>query len=281
MDDKCQGQTEAEKLTGDVQICWQIRRLRNLLNVFWKQAQSFNLDAVTLLPAVVRAHMNEVVRLSCLTPSNLATLTWAFPQSEKLFIQSDDGSLSFVVTNDTSGVYRCEAEEAGYKQVVESYDVQLMRSRNLTPRTHETAGPDETYESIVTDDPTMSLTQLIHTNEYTTDDRKNGFTTSPTGKVTSKEHHGTNRNLQSSSSDTQYSQKEKSYYGELVGVSLLLALCICIMILGLLHMWQKRKVSLGKDPLVTPEEGASINRPVEICSLSSRAELEPELKVVE
>lgn len=258
------------------------------MNVFWKQAQSFNLDAVTLLPAVVRAHMNEVVRLSCLTPSNLATLTWAFPQSEKLFIQSDDGSLSFVVTNDTSGVYRCEAEEAGYKQVVESYDVQLMRSRNLTPRTHETAGPDETYESIVTDDPTMSLTQLIHTNEYTTDDRKNGFTTSPTGKVTSKEHRGTNRNLQSSSSDTHYgvkpddvTPKEKSYYSELVGVSLLLALCICIMILGSLHMWQKRKVSLGKDPLVTPEEGASINRPVEICSLSSRAELEPELKVVE
>ncbi|XP_039887123.1 semaphorin-4B-like isoform X1 [Simochromis diagramma] len=250
VEDKCQGQTEAEKIT------------------------------------VVRAHMNEVVRLSCLTPSNLATLTWAFPQSEKLFIQSDDGSLSFVVTNDTSGVYRCEAEEAGYKQVVESYDVRLMRSRNLTPRTHETAGPDETYESIVTDDPTMSLTQLIHTNEYTTDDRKNGFTTSPTGKGTSKEHRGTNRNLQSSSSDTQYrvklddvTPKEKSYYGELVGVSLLLALCICIMILGSLHMWQKRKVSLGKDPLVTPEEGASINRPVEICSLSSRAELEPELKV--
>lgn len=231
--------------------------------------------------------MNEVVRLSCLTPSNLATLTWAFPQSEKLFIQSDDGSLSFFVTNDTSGVYRCEAEEAGYKQVVESYDVQLMRS-NLTPRTHETAGPDETYESIVTDDPTMSPTRLIHANEYTTDDRKNGFTTSPTGKVTSKEHRRTNGNLQSSSSDTLHgvqlddvTPKEKSYYGELVGVSLMLALCICIMILGSLHMWQKRKVSLGKDALVTPEEGASINRPVEICSLSSRAELEPELKVVE
>lgn len=257
-----------------------------MLNVFWKRAQSFNLDAVTLLPAVVRAHMNDVVRLSCLTPSNLATLTWAFPQPEKLFIQSDDGSLSFVVTNDTSGVYRCEAEEAGYKQVVESYDVQLMRS-NWTPRTRETAGPDETYESTVTDDPTMFLTQLVHTDEYTTDDRKNEFTTSPTGKVTSKEHRGRN-NLQSSSSDTRYgakpddvAPKEKSYYGELVGVSLMLALCICIMILGSLHMWQKRKVRLGKDPLVTPEEGASINRPVEICSLSSRAELEPELKVVE
>ncbi|XP_063342218.1 semaphorin-4B-like [Pelmatolapia mariae] len=252
VEDRCQGQTTAEKIT------------------------------------VVRAHVNEVVTLSCQTPSNLATLTWAFPQPEKFFIQSDNGSLSFIFTNDSSGVYRCEAEEAGYKQVVKSYDVQLIRSRNLTPRTHETAVPDETYESIVTDDPTMFLTQLVHTNDYTTDDSKNGFTTSPTGKVTSKEHRGTNRNLQSSSSDTQYrvkpddvTPKEKSYYSELVGVSLMLALCICIMILGSLHMWQKRKVSLRKDPLVTPEEGSSINRPVEICSLSSRAELEPELKVVE
>ncbi|XP_005456065.1 semaphorin-4B [Oreochromis niloticus] len=251
-EDKCAGQTKAEAIT------------------------------------VVHAHVNEVVTLSCLTPSNLATLTWAFSQSEKLFIQSDDGSLRFIATGNTSGVYRCEAEEAGYKQVVKSYDVQLIRSRNWTPRTYESAGPDETYESIVTEDPTMFLTQPVHTNDYTTDDRKNGFTTSPTGKVTSKEHRGTNGNLQSRSSDTQYrvkpddvTPKEKSYYSELVGVSLMLALCICIMILGSLHMWQKRKVSLGKDPLVTPEEGSSINRPVEICSLSSRAELEPELRVVE
>lgn len=262
-----------------------------MLNIFWKQVQSFNLDAVTLLPAVVHAHVNEVMTLSCPTPSNLATVTWAFPQSEKLFIQLDDGSLRFIATDNTSGFYRCEAEEAGYKQVVKSYDVQLIR---WTPRTHEAAGPDETYESIVTDDSTMFPTQLAHTNDYTTDDSKNGFTTSPTGKVISREHRGTNGNLAAGvltpgrSSNTQYgvmpddvTPKEKSYYSELVGVSLMLALCICIMILGSLHMWQKRKVSLRKDPLVTPEEGSSINRPVEICSLSSRAELEPELKVVE
>ncbi|XP_030605906.1 semaphorin-4B-like [Archocentrus centrarchus] len=242
----------------------------------------------------VRAHLNEAVTLSCLKPSNLATLTWTSTQFKSLpenrFIQSADGSLRFLVTDDTLGTYRCEAEEGGYKEEVKSYDVQLKRARNFSPRTHESVSTEEPDENIATEDPTLFLSQYVHTNTHTTKDRNNGFTTSfkdekisneqvPETKVdqtlTSVKDH------QRSPEPSDIPLKEKSYYSELVAVSLLLAVCICILILGSIHMWRQGKVSLKQDPLVTPDEGSNTNKAMESCSLSSPEEPEPEVKVME
>lgn len=260
-----------------------------IFNIFRKHGRraGFNIDALTFLPAEVLAHLTEVVTLSCLKPSNLATLTWTFAQfrnqSEKRFIQSPDGSLSFLITNDTLGTYSCEAEEGGYKEVIIRYDVQLKRPRNFSPRTHESVSTDESYEDIATEEPT----QHVHTNTRTTKDRNNVFTTTfKDTMIPNEEIDGRKVDLTLTSvRDSQYSPepgdirvKEKSYYSELVCVSLLLALCICILTLGSLHMWRQGLVSLKRGPLVTPDDNT--NKAVEICSLRSPDETECEVKVV-
>ncbi|XP_057691240.1 semaphorin-4B-like isoform X2 [Corythoichthys intestinalis] len=75
----------------------------------------------------VVASANEVVKLACYKPWESSTLTWTcsrFPVLPRnLFIQSDDGSLTFIASENTSGEYRCKAEENGYTEAVASYDV--------------------------------------------------------------------------------------------------------------------------------------------------------------
>ncbi|XP_045898438.1 semaphorin-4A-like [Micropterus dolomieu] len=90
------------------------------------------------LDTEVGVHLNEAVRLQCQKPSNLATVTWTSPRfrnlPEKLFILSADGSLSFLATADTFGIYRCEAVEGGYKEEVASYAVrQIAPPRSMSP----------------------------------------------------------------------------------------------------------------------------------------------------
>ncbi|GLD69007.1 semaphorin-4B-like protein [Lates japonicus] len=150
----------------------------------------------------ISVNLNEVATLQCLKPSNLATLTWTSPQfsnlPEKHFVQSTDGSLSFLVSASTFGTYSCEAEEGGYKEVVASYTVRQM----APPRSN----------------PSRDL---------------NG-------------HHDTH----SWKEPVDITHKEKSYYSELVVVSLLLVICICILAFVGLHMWRQRKPVHKVNPLV-------------------------------
>ncbi|XP_035020363.2 semaphorin-4A isoform X2 [Hippoglossus stenolepis] len=192
--------------------------------------------------------LNEVVRLQCVKPSNMAALTWTSPEfknlSEKLFIQSADGSLIFHAADATFGTYRCEAEEGGYKEVVVSYTVQPMVSpRSIIPNDPKDPGSDsedDSYEVIVPEEQ-----QTIRPSGDA-EDKGDEFTTNLKDDVTSNsQDDGLNFTLtfrkDSQSSKETVNVPETSYYSELVVVSLLLVICIFILALGGVHLWRQRK----------------------------------------
>ncbi|XP_038568319.1 semaphorin-4A-like [Micropterus salmoides] len=252
----------------------------------------------------VGVHLNEAVRLQCQKPSNLATLTWTSPRfrnlPEKLFILSADGSLSFLATADTFGIYRCEAVEGGYKEEVASYAVRQIaspRSMNPIPKADEnlvTNGKDEPYEDILTDAPVITTIQSSgdledYKTNYNGDKIMTNFNVET---ILKKEDSGLknpflNNGLDFTSTSRKDAQsgnelpedtrmpKEKSYYTELVIVSLLLATCICLLIFGGIHMWRHRRTGLKKNPLVSPEGGSKTNQSMEsVPSLSSPEDLD-------
>ncbi|TKS82752.1 Semaphorin-4A Precursor [Collichthys lucidus] len=248
----------------------------------------------------ISVHLNEAVKLPCLKPSNVAALSWTSPRikdrTEKLFIQSADGALSFFATADTFGTYHCEAEEGGYKEVIVSYDVRQVASpRAMSPipdaESHPPIGRDESYEDIVTNTTRASAEPediiTSRAGDFTTfvkevdpdkdstlktdsEDEKTDATTSIHDVQFRKEQ----------LDDLQTLTKEKSYHTELVVVSLLLTTCICILTVGGLHMWRYRKLGLKTNVLESPRDDSRISQSMEsVPSLSSPED--PELKVVE
>ncbi|XP_036931417.1 semaphorin-4A [Acanthopagrus latus] len=253
----------------------------------------------------VGVRLNEVVALSCVKPSNLAALTWTSPrlkaQTKNLFIQSADGTLSFIATTDTIGSYRCEAEEGRYKEVVMNYSVQLVPSpRSMSPVTNVNNEPppssaDESYEDIPTETaPTSTTPTSEHPEDDGRSDMGDKFTTNLKEETESNTEHSGSKNpleddLKTSKNnaqvmpgqpdDTQKTLKQKSYYSELVVVSLLLAACVCVLILAGLHMWNQRRAGLRQKPLVSPEASSKTDPSMEsVPSLSSPEEPE-ELQV--
>ncbi|XP_023252289.1 semaphorin-4B-like [Seriola lalandi dorsalis] len=214
----------------------------------------------------VSVQLNEVVRLPCLKPSNMAALTWTSPQfehlPEKLFIQSADGSLRFLAAAATFGTYHCEAEEGGYKEVVSGYTVrQAAPPRSMSPSPtvdgHVPDTKDESFEDIATEAP------WVPEPSGDPEDREDTFTTSLKDETTFNvkdsdlknhtEDHWTVTSRKDSHSWKEpgaVPPREKSYYSELVVVSLLLGLCICVLVLGGLHLWRQRKTELKVNPLV-------------------------------
>uniref|UniRef100_A0A3Q1EL51 Semaphorin-4A-like n=1 Tax=Acanthochromis polyacanthus TaxID=80966 RepID=A0A3Q1EL51_9TELE len=243
--------------------------------------------------------LNKVVRLQCEKPSTLATLTWTSDRftslPEDLFIRSADGSLSFLATSSTLGTYRCEAEEGGYKETVKSYNVRQIappRSRTPKPKNDEQSvheSKDEPFEEIPTLQTVTTVMQPSGDKEdFDTTDKEDTFTTTLKHETDfSKENPRietddslTSRTDTRSSPDlSNDTPKEKSYYGELVGVSILLAICILIMMLGLLQIGRQRKPGLKLDRLFSPDDDSKTNKSMEICSLSSPEDGAPELKV--
>ncbi|KAM9353588.1 semaphorin-4A [Symphorus nematophorus] len=257
----------------------------------------------------LNVHMNEAVSLQCLKPSNLAALTWTSPRfkdlPEKLFIQSADGSLRFLANTDTFGTYHCEAEEGNHKEVVASYDVrQIAPPRAMTPKTDEDPAhniEDESFENIFTEKPAITTQTAGDPEDDMIMDKGDApttkFTTSLKDKTVSSNKDSALKDsgldiTSSSREDARFRQDhldnaqqrqktgEKSYYSELVVVSLMLAACVCVLVLGGLHMWRQKKPTLKLDPLVSPEDGSKTNETLEsVPSLSSPDE--PEVKVVE
>ncbi|XP_034721137.1 semaphorin-4G-like, partial [Etheostoma cragini] len=237
----------------------------------------------------VNVHLNEAVRLQCSKPSNMASLSWSSSRSEvlpdHLFLRSADGSLSFLAAADTFGTYRCEAEEAGYREAVASYHVrQIAPPQRPPPRSfspfpnaekhHEKDSKDESYEDIFTAEPETSKTGYRDTETLPgvqeTTDRSDA---SPTeGLVLNPRT--------DARSGGAAAVPEKSFYSELVVVSLLLAACVCALVLGGVHVWRQRKTGLKKTPLVGPGDGGNTNQSLEsVPSLSSPEDAGPEVKV--
>ncbi|KAM3873550.1 semaphorin-4A-like [Diretmus argenteus] len=234
-------------------------------------------------PVETFTYLNEAVRLPCRKPSNLATLKWTSPRfrilPENLFIQSADGSLVFLATSGTLGSYHCISEEGGYQEIVASHTVrQTAPPRSMGPPptlihhntvtdTHrktsanlpENTGTEEPPTSMreppvnpeesLRDPVSINKDDTIHNQEAKgfqpyTFDYDFDFTTmiSATVDTRARKDDVTNSNQ---------TMKEKSYYSELVVVSLLLAVCGCLLILGGL-VWRHR--GLKPSPLVGASE---------------------------
>ncbi|XP_068425057.1 semaphorin-4A-like [Clinocottus analis] len=249
----------------------------------------------------VNVHLNEAVKLRCLKPSNLATLTWTSPLfktlPEKLFIASADGSLSFLAAANTLGSYHCEAEEGGYREVVASYDVRQVASpRAFSPAAKAEGTQVEAEGTHATDDPDESFEEPTEKEDNDKEEEKQG------DPLATDLEHGTDSGRKDKLQDedpgvTPTNRRDprtgeetpenthiegKSFYNELVAVSFLLAACVLALVLGGLHTWRRRKAGLKTSRLVGLEDGGKADGSMEsIPSLSSPEDAGPELKAAE
>uniref|UniRef100_A0A668ACE7 Sema domain-containing protein n=1 Tax=Myripristis murdjan TaxID=586833 RepID=A0A668ACE7_9TELE len=190
----------------------------------------------------MEVHLNEVVRLSCSKPSNLATLKWTFPgeRAEQLSVQSADGGLMFLAAPDTLGTFRCTSKEGGHEEDVVIYTVRqraLPRSPALPPTVKQYNTDTSDHRETATNPP-----EITENEEWVPDDP-------------------TTAGAETSGSDQQLEDvpdikclKEKSYFSELLVVSLLLAVCVSLLMLTGFFRWRQRKAGLKTSPLVTAEE---------------------------
>ncbi|XP_041740635.2 semaphorin-4A-like, partial [Coregonus clupeaformis] len=241
------------------------------------------------LPVEVYAQLNEVVRLKCSTSSNLATLSWKSTKASALphlFFHYRDESLVFLATPDTFGIYHCISVERGYEETAAIYTVrQSVSPRAIdTPavkirittniqRTTETKDqmttmmetPSDTEEKldlitfwedpvITTDVTTTNKTPDIQSRTENLEDK------TPNTKSSTEKPEDMTPDPQSSSEKPEdivnlnEPSTAKSYHSELVAVSFLLAVCVCVLVLGGLYGWrQQGRYKLG--PWDTAEGG--------------------------
>ncbi|XP_053177188.1 uncharacterized protein LOC128360721 [Scomber japonicus] len=247
----------------------------------------------------INVNLNEVVMLNCLKPSNLATLIWTSPQfkvlPKKLFIQSAEGSLIFHASTTSFGTYRCEAVESGHKQVVKSYYVRQIGSphpRSPPPEVDHMSDIKEESddESIMTEEPMTSVMTPVGDPEDNLTQNKGAESTVTKDKAKTNNEEPTIKNTShggglDSTRDVQYWKEPlnaptKSYYSELVVVSLLLAACILILMLAGLHVWRQRQKNPKLEGLSSPEDGGKVNKCMEtVPALSCAEDAGPELRV--
>lgn len=234
----------------------------------------------------------------------MATLTWTGPGplSEKLFILSSDGSLSFLASSSTVGRYRCEAEEGGAKEVVASFVVRQI----LSPRSFLTDGAsngsEEKIEEILTEElsPGPGLedsgTESPDGEPTTYEELKQNFRDGPKNHLTAAKGEElpaqpdgsddgpddrmdllptSRQNQHSGLRPTHEPRGEKSYYRELVVVSLLLATSVLVLVLGSVHIWRQKKSSSGSDWPLSLKDCSKTSTALEICSLSTPEDTAP------
>ncbi|XP_029359206.1 semaphorin-4A-like [Echeneis naucrates] len=199
--------------------------------------------------------LNQVVTLPCLKPSNLASLSWMSPQftelPENLFFQLADGSLRFLATAATLGTYRCQAEEGGFKDIVVGYIVKQAASPRAISPDHINAPdksgiPEKLPVTELLGEPEDEEDTLTDSYEKETKDSEDGRSNLTLG-----------RDNQSSEKDN-VSGKGKSFHRELVVVSVLLVLCICILVLGGILMSRQQKTKPKPNCLVSPDPGPEL-----------------------
>ncbi|XP_068179004.1 semaphorin-4B [Antennarius striatus] len=218
----------------------------------------------------VYTDLNEVVTLRCQKPSNLATLTWTSPRfsrlSEKLFILLADGAMSFLASDATVGIYNCVAEEGQHKEVVASYCVRQMVSPRAimpqgnnenhksttvrrTPPTSTVTPPQDADGDVPKNEDDPSGTSLKVETDY---DESGPKTSIQAGGVFLNP--GATNNIQDREGtldDPHNTTTQRSYYPELVVVSILLAVCFCILMASEVH---RRRTDPKIKPLDSPED---------------------------
>lgn len=240
----------------------------------------------------------------------MAALTWTWtragPLPEKLFIVSSDGSLLFLASAATVGRYRCEAEEGGAKEVVASFVVRQILSPRSFLTDSASNGSEEKTEEVRTEEPGPgpgpedSGTESPDVEPATHEELDQNFTDEPENHLTaakgeelpaqpdgSDDGSDDRMDLLPTSRQNQHSglrpahepRGEKSYYRELVVVSLLLAASVLVLVLGSVHVWRQKKSGSGSgsrsDRPCSLEDCSKTGTALEICSLSTPEDTAP------
>ncbi|KAF3839069.1 hypothetical protein F7725_017786, partial [Dissostichus mawsoni] len=190
----------------------------------------------------VFAPVNEAVILPCEKPSQPSSLTWTSSLFTNLrqshFLQSADGALSFIATAHTFGKV---------SEVIASFIVGPVSSpRAFSPvqkKEEDQVTKNEEHEPF--EDIFPEVTKAEHVGDSKDETPEVFF--SPTSRA----------DLQSRSDD-----EEAAPRPALLVVSLLLALCVGLMILGGLLLW-RRDARIKISRLLSPEEGGASNAAME------------------
>ena len=223
--------------------------------------------------------INAIVRLDCTKPTNLATLIWKSPKwdtlPKDLFIQSREGSLVFWANYDTEGTYHCVSVERGFQETIANYIVSLSASPHsfaLQPVQKRTTSSDNIQsktsseqENSMNQEHANTMMDLDEVDENINwEEVLNPATPVPTphlpytqtdsttpGKALGTQTHRSNI------IESFEPQMAKSYHSELIAVSFLLAVCVCVFVLAGLYGWrQRRTFKLGDQ---VKSEGESLS----------------------
>ena len=193
--------------------------------------------------------LNRLTWLRCAKPSSQSLLTWRFLNDSLLppaiYLQPGDGSLVFIGSSHTVGRYHCVSVEQGLGKTVAIFSVK----QGVTPHgigstsgqryiTSQSGTPTETGVSVT---PGLSPS-TSHTTSHSSTCQGYVITTQI-------ENLALNSSKAQITDDGNPLKPVKSYHGELVAVSVLLA--ACVLTLGGLYLWHQRslrRVQLGLGP---------------------------------
>ncbi|XP_062394412.1 semaphorin-4B isoform X2 [Sardina pilchardus] len=195
--------------------------------------------------------LNRLTVLLCPTLSSQSLLTWRFSNNTHLppaiFLQPGDNSLVFAGSPLTVGRYVCMSEERGFEQTLGIFSVKLriseIKPTSVQVYTTSQSGKHTPTTTAGKTSPTSEQSPG-HTTSTRTQTGHTVVTQEPKGYVITTQMENAALNKASEVVSV------KSYYGELVAVSILLA--ICMLMLAGLYMWHLRSLrratlSFGKE----------------------------------
>ncbi|XP_005459793.1 semaphorin-4A isoform X1 [Oreochromis niloticus] len=195
---------------------------------------------------LVSVSLNEVVRLQCPAASRLSQQLWERPNSRlssDLYLNLEDGSLSFVATPATLGHYLCLSIENGYQQTMAIYHVKQKTSplsqtpttytqprTNAIPTTQSMVKPGSGLHISVGTWPERTETHQGE-SKTTPSNRNTQVTTRQLGKnLTLWTKEPRQRELELRDGEALLAAQAPCYLKELVIVSLLLVLSLSLLI---------------------------------------------------
>lgn len=208
---------------------------------------------------LVSVSLKEVVRLRCVASSRLAALHWTRPGGAEIspntYIQEKGGGLIFLATPTTLGTYVCQATENSFTQTLAVYEVRqsVVVDSALQPLTTPTApvtdGGPEATPPLPKPEPTSTVK-----DEKPKTERSRRPAVDPLVRVTGPVPDDGSVNMLQR-------EPRACYLKELVGVSVLLVACVCVLLLVAAYNLRKsyRSRTAPHSPSLHPgsTEGAS------------------------
>ncbi|XP_026156584.1 semaphorin-4A isoform X2 [Mastacembelus armatus] len=231
------------------------------------------------LPAgeLVSVSLNEVVRLQCPAVSRLSLQLWERPNSRlssDLYLNLEDGSLSFVATPATLGHYLCLSTENGYQQIMAIYHVK--QRNNAMAQTPISYIQPQTQPIPTTQ---IAASPGLHTYVRTFSKRPGARQGETEPTLSSRDTQVTTRQMgrnmtlwteKSRQNETDFQNGESlllargpCYLKELVVVSILLGLCFSFLMTTCLYIIKQRCRSRTAPQPGTPTRDPDRRTPVE------------------